>query len=124
MSDRKFVVAVFIVGLLLGAILGIVYSMYTGRYVQPSPSSYEVHFSPNGGCANTIVYWIGRANQEDGSPASQERFRQRSMETNVATLKTSTSVGLIQKENLRLIPVEWTSKGWICRRLRSHLTNS
>jgi len=63
MNDRKFVIAIFIVGLLLGAILGIVYSMYTGRYLRPSPASYEVHFSPKGGCADTIIYWIGRANQ-------------------------------------------------------------
>jgi len=40
MNDRRLVIAVFIVGLLLGAIVGIVYSMYSGRYIQPpSPSS-------------------------------------------------------------------------------------
>jgi len=63
MNDRKFIIAVFVVGLLLGAILGIAYSMYTGRYLQPSSASYEIHFSPKGGCADTIIYWIGRANQ-------------------------------------------------------------
>jgi len=63
MNDRKLIIAVFVVGLLFGAILGIVYSMYTGRYLQPSSPSYEIHFSPNGGCADTIVFWIGRANQ-------------------------------------------------------------
>jgi len=63
MNDRKLIIAVFVVGLLLGAILGIAYSMYTGRYLQPSSASYEIHFSPKGGCADTIVYWIGRANQ-------------------------------------------------------------
>jgi len=63
MNDRRLVIAVFIVGLLLGAIVGIVYSMYSGRYLQPSPPGYEIHFSPKGGCADTIVYWIGRANQ-------------------------------------------------------------
>jgi len=63
MNDRRLVIAVFFVGLLLGAIVGIVYSMYTGRYLQPPPSSYEIHFSPRGGCADTIIYWISRANQ-------------------------------------------------------------
>ena len=63
MNDRRLVIAVFIVGLLLGAIVGIVYSMYSGRYIQPLSPSYEIHFSPKGGCADTIIYWIGRANQ-------------------------------------------------------------
>jgi len=63
MNDRKLIIAVFVVGLLLGAILGIVYSMYTGRYLHASSPSYEIYFSPKGGCADTIVYWIGRANQ-------------------------------------------------------------
>ncbi len=63
MNDRKLVIAIFVVGLLLGAILGIVYSMYAGRYQPTSFPSYEIHFSPKGGCADTVVYWIGRANQ-------------------------------------------------------------
>jgi len=63
MNDRKLVIAVFVVGLLLGAILGIVYPIYAGRYLQASFSSFEIHFSPKGGCADSIVYWIGRANQ-------------------------------------------------------------
>jgi len=59
MSDRKIVVVVLVFGILLGAVLGIAYS----RYVQPYALSYEVYFSPKGGCADAVLYWIGRANQ-------------------------------------------------------------
>jgi len=63
-TDRKLVIAVFIFGLLLGTTLGIVYGRYGQSYLQPSaPPSYDVYFSPNGGCAEAVIYWIGRANQ-------------------------------------------------------------
>lgn len=63
MADRRLVIAVFILGLLLGATLGIAYCRYVGVSVEPSLPSYDVHFSPKGGCADTVLYWIGRANQ-------------------------------------------------------------
>jgi phosphatidylserine/phosphatidylglycerophosphate/cardiolipin synthase-like enzyme len=63
-ADRKFFVAIFIFGLLLGATLGVVYARYGQSYLQPSPpQTYDVYFSPKGGCAETVIYWIGRANQ-------------------------------------------------------------
>jgi len=62
-ADRKIVIAIFVFGLLLGTTLGIVYGRYTQPYPQPSPPNYEVHFSPKGGCAEAVIYWIGRANQ-------------------------------------------------------------
>jgi len=62
-ADRKFVVGIFIFGLLLGATLGIVYGRATPSYFQPSIPTYDVHFSPKGGCMDTVIYWIDRANQ-------------------------------------------------------------
>ena len=59
MTDRKVVIATLIFGVLLGAVLGIAYS----RYVQAPTLSYEVYFSPKGGCADAVLFWIGRANQ-------------------------------------------------------------
>ena len=62
--DRRLVLAVFILGLLLGTTLGIVYGRYSQPYLQPSPApTYDVYFSPKGGCAEAVTYWIGRANQ-------------------------------------------------------------
>jgi phosphatidylserine/phosphatidylglycerophosphate/cardiolipin synthase-like enzyme len=62
--DRRVVIAAFIFGLLLGATLGIVYARYGQSYLQPSPPpTYDVYFSPKGGCAEAVIYWIGRANQ-------------------------------------------------------------
>jgi phosphatidylserine/phosphatidylglycerophosphate/cardiolipin synthase-like enzyme len=61
--DRRLVIAVFIFGLLLGTTLGIVYGRYGQSYPQPSPPTYDVYFSPKGGCAEAVIYWIGRANQ-------------------------------------------------------------
>ena len=64
MADRRLVAAIFIFGLLLGTTLGIVYVRYGQPYLQPSPSpTYDVYFSPKGGCAQAVIYWIGRANQ-------------------------------------------------------------
>jgi phosphatidylserine/phosphatidylglycerophosphate/cardiolipin synthase-like enzyme len=62
-ADRKFVVAIFIFGLLLGATLGVVYGRYTAPHVQTHAPAYDVYFSPKGGCADAVIYWIGRANQ-------------------------------------------------------------
>jgi phospholipase D len=62
-ADRKFVVAIFIFGLLLGATLGIVYGRYGPPYIQTPAPAYDVYFSPKGGCAEAVIYWIGRANQ-------------------------------------------------------------
>jgi phosphatidylserine/phosphatidylglycerophosphate/cardiolipin synthase-like enzyme len=60
---RRLVIAVFIFGLLLGATLGIVYSRYSAPYTEPHAPAYDVYFSPRGGCAEAVTYWIGRANQ-------------------------------------------------------------
>jgi phospholipase D len=62
-ADRRFAVAIFIFGLLLGATLGVVYGRYTAPHVQAPAPAYDVYFSPKGGCADTVLYWIGRANQ-------------------------------------------------------------
>jgi len=61
--DRRPVIAVFIFGLLLGATLGIVYARYFPPYTQTATPAYDVYFSPKGGCAEAVIYWIGRANQ-------------------------------------------------------------
>jgi phospholipase D len=61
--DKRLASALFIFGLLLGATLGIVYGRYSGSYVQTSAPAYDVYFSPKGGCAEAVIYWIGRANQ-------------------------------------------------------------
>jgi len=61
--DRRLVLAVFILGLLLGTTLGIVYGRYSQSYLQPSPPTYDVYFSPKGGCAEAVIYWIGRAHR-------------------------------------------------------------
>jgi phospholipase D len=65
-GDRRLVIAVFIFGLLLGTTLGIAYGRYGQPYPQPSPPpppTYDVYFSPKGGCAQAVIHWIGRANQ-------------------------------------------------------------
>ena len=61
--DKRLVVAIFIFGLLLGATLGVVYGRYSTPYGQTTAPSYDVYFSPKGGCAEAVIYWIGRANQ-------------------------------------------------------------
>jgi phosphatidylserine/phosphatidylglycerophosphate/cardiolipin synthase-like enzyme len=63
MADRRPVIALFIFGLLLGATLGTVYGRYSAPYIQTPTAAYDVHFSPKGGCAEAVIYWIGRANQ-------------------------------------------------------------
>jgi phospholipase D len=63
-ADRRLVVAVFIFGLLLGTTLGVVYARYGQPYLRPSLApTYDVYFSPKGGCAEAVTYWIGKANQ-------------------------------------------------------------
>jgi len=63
-ADKRLVIAIFIFGLLLGTTLGIVYGRYSESYLRPSPApTYDVYFSPKGGCADAVLYWIGRANQ-------------------------------------------------------------
>jgi phosphatidylserine/phosphatidylglycerophosphate/cardiolipin synthase-like enzyme len=62
--DRRVVIAVFIFGLLLGATLGVIYARYGQSYLPPSsPPTYDVYFSPKGGCAEAVIYWISRANR-------------------------------------------------------------
>lgn len=61
--DRRLAIALFIFGVLLGATFGIAYGRYSATYVQTPASTYDVHFSPNGGCADAVIYWISRANQ-------------------------------------------------------------
>jgi phosphatidylserine/phosphatidylglycerophosphate/cardiolipin synthase-like enzyme len=63
LNDRRLIVALFIFGLLLGATLGILYGRYSASYVQTGVPAYDVYFSPKGGCAEAVIYWIGRANQ-------------------------------------------------------------
>lgn len=63
MTDRRLIIAIFILGLLLGATLGVVYGRYSAPYIQTPAPSYEVYFSPKGGCADAVLYWIGRANR-------------------------------------------------------------
>jgi phospholipase D len=63
LTDRRLIVAIFIFGLLLGATLGIVYGRYSAPHVQTQSPAYDVYFSPKGGCADAVIYWIGRANQ-------------------------------------------------------------
>jgi phosphatidylserine/phosphatidylglycerophosphate/cardiolipin synthase-like enzyme len=63
LTDRRFIVVIFLVGLMPGAILGIMYSRYVPALVNRSVPSYEIHFSPKGGCADAIAYWVGRANR-------------------------------------------------------------
>jgi len=63
-ADRRLVIAIFIFGLLLGTTLGIVYARYGQPCLQScAPPTYDVYFSPKGGCAEAVIYWIGRANQ-------------------------------------------------------------
>jgi phosphatidylserine/phosphatidylglycerophosphate/cardiolipin synthase-like enzyme len=61
--NRSLAIALLVFGLLLGATLGIVYGRYSATYAQTSAPAYDVYFSPKGGCAEAVIYWIGRANQ-------------------------------------------------------------
>ncbi|MGQ9542993.1 MAG: phospholipase D family nuclease [Candidatus Bathyarchaeia archaeon] len=72
MKSLILVVAVFILGVASGIVLsiwlisptGTSEARYTPYFTQATPSvSYEVCFSPGGGCKSKLIYLLGRANK-------------------------------------------------------------